>query len=196
MKIYESVFTGIGLATDAFAISIMCGICNRSCSYIKQLSPAFVFGIFQAIMLLMGRFLGCRFEGCFLKADGFVSAIILFIIGIKMLLEKQKDEDPTEKNKYGISIKRLMILAFVTSIDSFAAGIAISLKDIAHPPYNDALIVGIITLGLCLCGIYSGIHFGSRFRKHSSFLGGCLLILMGIKTALEALGIDKLIFGR
>ncbi len=196
MKIYESVFTGMGLATDAFAISILCGICNRNCSYIKQIFPAFMFGIFQALMLLMGRFLGSRFEGCFLKADGFVSAIILVVIGIKMLSEKQMDESSIEKDKYGISIKRLVTLAFATSIDSFAAGIAISLRGVAQHHYNDAFIVGIITLGLCLCGIYSGIHFGSRFKKHSSFLGGCLLILMGIKTALEALGINKLIFGR
>lgn len=181
MKIFEIIIIAIGLAMDAFAVSITSGFTEKNLKVNGAIKIALFFGFFQAFMPLLGWGLGLKFVKYFENYDHWIAFFILSFIGIKMIYEGFKIEK-CEIEKKCMSLKTLVILSIATSIDAFAVGVTFSLLNvnIVYP----ALIIGIITFLLSLLGVYIGKKLGCFLEKKMEILGGIVLIAIGIKILL------------
>ena len=136
-------------------------------------------------MLLLGYFLGTTFEGVVTNIDHWIAFILLSIIGIKMVKESFSKE--TKNYNDDVSVKTMLILSIATSIDALAVGITFAFFNV-----NLLLaitLIGIITFALSVIGTKIGNRFGDKYENNAEFLGGVILILLGIKILLEHLGI-------
>ena len=117
MNIIEIILIGIGLAMDAFAVSICKGLSMKKLEFKKAIIIALYFGIFQAVMPLLGFFLGRGFESFVVSVDHWIAFILLSFIGINMIKEAFKGEEEANDD---IGIKTMILLAIATSIDALA----------------------------------------------------------------------------
>ncbi len=180
MTYIEIIVIAIALAMDAFAASISKGICIKNISKKQSLIIALFFGGFQAIMPIIGYFLGIRFIDIISKFDYIVAFSLLSIIGIKMILEvlfKNENDEYCKINQF--LIKDIFYLAIATSIDALAIGVAFSINQINI--YVSAAIIGIITFMISYSGVYIGRSFGNKYEKRAEISGGVILILLGIR---------------
>ena len=185
MGILEIIIIAIGLAMDAFAVSICKGLSMKKMSWKKGLIIGGYFGFFQALMPLVGYLLGIGFQDKVTGIDHWIAFILLGIIGINMIKEALSKEDD-EKND-SVNFKEMIVLAIATSIDALAVGITMAFLEV-----NIALaitIIGIITFAISVIGVKIGNIFGNKYEKKAELAGGIILILMGIKILLEHLGI-------
>lgn len=185
MGILEIIIIAIGLAMDAFAVSICKGLSMKKMSWKKGLIIGGYFGFFQALMPLVGYLLGIGFQDKVTGIDHWIAFILLGIIGINMIKEALSKEDD-EKND-SVNFKEMIVLAIATSIDALAVGITMAFLEV-----NIALaitIIGIITFAISVTGVKIGNIFGNKYEKKAELAGGVILILMGIKILLEHLGI-------
>ena len=187
MSSVEILLISVGLAMDAFAVSICKGLSMKSMNWKKAIIIGIWFGLFQALMPVIGFFLGNTFESFITSIDHWIAFILLGIIGGKMI--KEAFEGDSDSNNDDTSFKAMLILAIATSIDALAVGIAYVC---AYGSKNAAitfLAIGIITFILSVCGVKIGNKFGDKFEKKAELAGGAILILLGIKILLEHLGI-------
>ncbi len=186
MDILSIIIIGIGLAMDCFAVSISKGICAKKFYFWHTFRMAFLFGLFQAVMPLIGFFAGNRFFKQINDYDHWVAFILLSAIGIKMIYEGviQKDSDfETTRNPF--KLKSLLVLALATSIDALATGIVFtSFPDVI---WIAITLIGGISFLFTFIGMYIGIHFGKRFHINVELLGGLILIGIGTKILIEHL---------
>lgn len=181
---------GVGLSMDAFAVSICKGLAMRRVNKKQCFVIALFFGGFQALMPLIGWFLGSQFEQYITSIDHWIAFILLGFIGGKMILEavREKDEkDEVEQMDPPLDLKELFVMAVATSIDALAVGITFAFLDI--PILEAILVIGITTFIICVIGVYVGNFFGSRYKRKATFAGGVILVLLGVKILLEHLGI-------
>lgn len=176
---------GIGLAMDAFAVSIAKGMVlekNKIKKYAFIL--AFFFAFFQALMPLIGYLAGINFIHYIEQFDHWIAFILLVGIGINMIKESSEVKDDNCQISF-ISFKNILILSIATSIDALAAGISLSVMKV------NILIaiacIGIITFIFCFIGVLIGKKLGTVFQKYAELLGGGVLIILGIKILLEHL---------
>lgn len=177
----------IGLSMDAFAVSICKGLALRRIDFKKQALVGAWFGGFQALMPLMGYFLGINFKGYITAIDHWIAFILLGFIGINMIKESFDRDECEECGDASLDAKSMLILAIATSIDALAVGITFAFLDV-----NIVLAVssiGIITFTLSALGVRVGHVFGSKYKSKAELTGGIVLILLGIKILLEHLGI-------
>lgn len=188
MDYISTIFIAIGLAMDAFAVSIANAACNKI-NFKKAVQMSLSFGFFQFLMPVIGWSIGKASESIIDKVDHWVSFILLCYIGLKMLYESRKNDNTNGYITF-ISYKTIIILAFATSIDALAAGIilpsavradTISLMILA------ASIIGIITFFLSFIGIHIGEKFGNMFSSKAQIIGGIVLIAIGSKILIEGL---------
>ncbi len=183
MSITEIFFIGIGLAMDAFAVSICKGLSMKKINLKKIFIVGIYFGLFQAIMPLIGYLLGSFFEELVTKVDHWIAFILLLVIGINMIKEIfSKDE---EEYNDSLDIKTMIVLAIATSIDALAVGITF-----AFLQTNILLcisIIGIVTFIISALGVKIGNKFGDKFEKKAQLAGGIILILIGFKILIEHL---------
>lgn len=187
MSTVEILLISIGLAMDAFAVSICKGLSMSSMSWKKAIIIGAWFGTFQALMPVIGFFLGSTFEEFITSIDHWIAFILLGVIGGKMV--KEAFAGDSEASNDDISFKAMLILAIATSIDALAVGIAYVC---AYGSTNAAITftsIGIITFVLSIIGVKIGNRFGDKFEKKAELAGGTILILLGIKILLEHLGI-------
>ncbi len=184
LSILEIIILGIGLSMDAFAVSVCKGLSSKKLSFKHALLAGLYFGLFQAIMPLIGYFLGSQFEHLIQNVDHWIAFALLAILGIKMIIEAFKKE---EKMDDSFKFNRMIILALATSIDALAVGITFSVLNISI--WLAVLIIGLITFCLSTIGVKLGHLFGSKFQKPAEILGGIILILIGLKILLEHLQI-------
>ena len=185
MGILEIVLVAIGLAMDAFAVSICKGLSMKKMNWKSAIIIGLYFGIFQAIMPVIGYFLGITFSGLVENVDHWIAFILLAIIGVNMIKESFDDEN--EKRNEKVDFKTMIILALATSIDALAVGVTF-----AFFKTNIVLavfIIGIITFILSLIGVKIGNRFGDKFQNKAELIGGIILIIIGIKILLEHLGV-------
>ncbi len=187
MKFLEIFLIGIGLAMDAFAVSICKGLSMKKINYKKTIIIALYFGIFQAIMPVIGYFLGTTFESLVTQIDHWIAFILLGIIGINMIKEAFSKESENCNDK--VDFKTMILLAIATSIDALAVGITFAF--LKTEILSAVTMIGIITFILSLIGVKIGNKFGDKHEKNAEILGGIILILMGIKILIEHLGIIK-----
>jgi len=185
MSLFEIVVIGIGLAMDAFAVSVCKGLAMNKFDFKKAIIIALYFGIFQALMPVLGYFLGNAFNSFVQQIDHWIAFILLALIGGNMIKESTDNEE--EKRNDKIDIKTMILLAIATSIDALAVGITFAFFEVNL--LLAILIIGIITFVLSILGVKIGNKFGDRFQNKAEFTGGIILIIIGLKILLEHLGI-------
>ena len=185
MGLFEICFIGIGLAMDAFAVSICKGLSMKIFNKRKALKIGLYFGFFQAIMPMSGFYLVSNFQEFVVNIDHWIAFILLAIIGGKMI--KESFELKSEDLNDDVDVKTMLLLAVATSIDALAVGITFAFLDTNI--YISVLLIGIITLILSLIGVKIGNKFGAKFQNKAEIIGGAILILIGLKILLEHLGI-------
>lgn len=189
MGFAELFFIGVGLSMDAFAVSVCKGLNMRGKVNLKHTGViAVFFGGFQALMPLIGYFLGIGFEKYITKIDHWIAFLLLGFIGGKMIVEAIKEwnaEDKQEEDK--LDIKELTILAVATSIDALAVGITFAFLNVNI--WSAISVIGVTTFALSVVGVVIGNKFGSRYKNKAELAGGIILVLMGLKILLEHLGI-------
>ena len=195
MGIIELTLIAVGLAMDAFAVSICKGIKMPRMNYRHLFITAIFFGGFQMLMPLLGWLLGKQFEDYIVSFDHWIAFALLAFIGGKMLFEAFKGGDGETADKPDkscgeddtLNIKELTVLAIATSIDALAVGITFAFMKV-HIITSVALI-GIVTFAVCALGVFIGHRFGAIFGNKAEIFGGVILILIGLKILLEHLGI-------
>lgn len=189
MGFAELFLIGVGLSMDAFAVSVCKGLNMRGKVNLKHTGViAVFFGGFQALMPLIGYFLGIGFEKYITKIDHWIAFLLLGFIGGKMIVEAIKEwnaEDKQEEDK--LDIKELTILAVATSIDALAVGITFAFLNVNI--WSAISVIGVTTFALSVVGVVIGNKFGSRYKNKAELAGGIILVLMGLKILLEHLGI-------
>lgn len=186
MNILQILLISVGLAADAFAVSVVKGLSIKNISLKDTIKLAICFGLFQGIMPAIGYLLGSTFESIITNIDHYVAFVLLGFIGIKMIIEAFDDEKSDNKD---LSIKSVLLLGIATSIDALAVGIAYVC---AYGSYNAILtfvMIAIITFILSIIGVKIGSKFGSKYGKIAEIIGGIILILLGTNILLEHLGI-------
>ena len=187
MSLIEIILIGIGLAMDAFAVSICKGLAMKKMSWKNAIIIAGYFGIFQAIMPLIGFLLGTRFAGAIEKVDHWIAFILLTVIGINMIKEALKSTEESMNDK--IDVKTMLILAIATSIDALAVGITFAFLKVNI--LISIIIIGTITFIISLIGVKLGNVFEGKLKDKAEILGGIILIGIGLKILLEHLNIIK-----
>jgi len=172
----------LGLAMDAFAVSIVSGSAYRQLNVKHALRMAAFFGGFQAFMPLLGSLAGLTFREHVAAFDHWVAFGLLAAIGGKMIYESFKIKR-AEKNYDPTSLLTLLALAVATSIDALAVGITLSL--IATSIIIAVAIIGLVTFVLSYLGVCIGKRFGHFFESKIEILGGIILIAIGLKILLQ-----------
>lgn len=178
---------GIGLAMDAFAVSVCKGLSMKKMNWKKAIIIGGYFGLFQGLMPLIGYFLGVGFQDKVTNIDHWIAFVLLAIIGANMIKEAFSKEEETKNDK--VNFKEMVVLAIATSIDALAVGITFAFLEINI--IFAILIIGIITFCISMAGVKIGNIFGNKYEKRAQITGGVILILMGAKILLEHLGVTK-----
>ena len=186
MGFLELFLLAIGLSMDAFAVSICKGLSMKKAGLREGAICGAWFGGFQALMPLLGFYLGTLFAGAIEAFDHWVAFGLLAIIGINML--KEAFCGCEEEHDADFSVKAMFIMAVATSIDAMAVGISLAMAGNVNIFYAISLI-GVTTFALSAVGVKIGNVFGSRFEKKAQITGGVILILLGTKILLEHLGV-------
>ena len=184
MNIVEIVIIGIGLAMDAFAVSVCKGLSMKKMNWKNAVIIALYFGIFQAGMPVLGYFLGSTFSSFVESVDHWIAFVLLSIIGGNMI--KESFDDEIEKRNDRVDIKTMLILSVATSIDALTVGITFAF--LKANIIISAIIIGVITFVLSILGVNLGNKFGDKFQNKAELFGGIILILIGLKILLEHLG--------
>ena len=193
--IINSLLLGVGLAMDAFSISIANGILEPHMKKGRMLKIAGVYAVAQLIMPLIGWFLVTTLEGIFTSFSKFIpwiALILLLFIGGKMVIEgimerkgRKKDEIKEDK-PVKLTWGALIVQGIATSIDALSVGFTISdysaLRAIAA-----SVIIGVVTLVICLIGLIFGKKIGEKISSIATIIGGCILIFIGIEIFVKGI---------
>lgn len=188
MGFLELFLIAIGLSADAFSVSVCKGLNMRKLNLKHAYLIALFFGVFQAVMPLIGYLLGTGFSEYIKKFDHWIAFALLAFIGGKMVIEaiREKDGGPEEKTD-ALSTGELTVLAVATSIDALAVGITFAFLKVNILP--SVLLIGVTTFALSLGGVLLGNRFGAKYKTKAEVAGGVILVLIGLKILLEHLGI-------
>ncbi len=199
-----SVFlSGVSLSMDAFAVSVCDGMVYRNVTKRKAVLIPLTFGIFQAVMPIIGFYISMAFRQIevFDSIDHWIAFALLLIIGGKMIfdgakdLRKKEDEELKPKN---FSMASVLVQGVATSIDALFVGFGLSVmlegvvQNIQLWAWISVAIIGVTTFVISLIGVLIGVNVGKLFKKRASvatIVGGVVLILLGVKILLNGLGI-------
>lgn len=199
--IFSVFLSGISLAMDAFAVSICDGMVYRQLNKRKALAMPLTFGLFQAIMPIIGFYIGLAFQqiDAFDAVDHWIAFALLFIIGGKMIYDGVKElrapEEELKPKKF--SITEVLVQGVATSIDALFVGFSLptmlsGVENVQLWAWISALIIGVTTFIISLAGVIIGVKVGKLFRKKASIaeiVGGAVLILIAVKILLGGYGI-------
>jgi len=192
MGIIEVILVGIALSMDAFAVAVCKGLKMKRIDYRQAVIIALFFGGFQALMPLIGYFLGTGFRQYIEAVDHWIAFGLLAFIGGKMAWESFKDEEDEAGDAF--DIKELLLMAVATSIDALAVGITFAFLEEILSIWVSVAAIGTITFCLSLIGVMVGNRFGAKYKNRAELAGGIVLILIGMKILLEHLGFLKFPF--
>ena len=192
MDYFSICSIAVGLAMDAFAVSVSDGALSKSVKISYALKLSFFFGFFQLIMPVTGWLFGKAGESFIKDVDHWVAFGILSVIGFKLIadyINEIRVRGVREKHNM-LSLRTMLILALATSIDALATGIilpsaagASSLTEM----FTAVFTIGLITFIISLFGIYLGKFFGYVLSVHSGLFGGVILLIIGSKILIEHL---------
>jgi len=191
MGLFELLLLAIGLAMDAFAVSICKGLAVRKLTIKEYLLCGIWFGTFQGMMPLIGYLAGSRFENLIAVVAPWVSFILLTLIGGNMIKESFA---PPEEAKPGFDVKTMFMMAVATSIDALAVGItfvAVPVQVFDSGKMTNVLfavaVIAVITCIISMIGVKIGNIFGTRYKSGSEIMGGTILIFIGLRSLITYL---------
>ncbi len=183
MEAITVLLIAVGLAMDAFAVSVSSGITIRNLRIDHALKIGIFFGSFQAIMPVIGWFAGTGMRDLVYGIDHWIAFLLLSFIGCRMIYgalwmdAEEREFDP-------LNIYVLLFLSFATSIDALAVGVSFAFLNVSI--LAPVLIIGLITFTLSFFGVYVGDRLGHFFEKKMEVAGGIILILIGLKILVES----------
>lgn len=184
MSILELFILAVGLSMDAFAVSVCKGLSLGKIKPKHMCIAGAWFGGFQALMPLIGYFLGSFFAEMIEKYDHWVAFVLLAIIGGNMIKEFF---DKDEKVDSSMDVKSMLLLAIATSIDALAVGVTFAFLQVQIVPAVS--FIGVITFIFSAVGVKIGSLFGTKYKSKAELFGGIVLVLIGIKILLEGIGV-------
>ncbi|MCL2109842.1 MAG: manganese efflux pump MntP family protein [Oscillospiraceae bacterium] len=193
-QLIQIFLIGAGLSADAFAVSITNGLSYKNLTRADALKIALSFGVFQAVMPLLGFLLGAVFAEFINSFAHFIALIFLGFIGVKMLIDEIGSKKEIQAAKTDIvpekpeklSAKLLIIQAIATSIDALIAGVVfISMGITGGLIFGAVGIIGATTFAFSFAGVYLGRKFGALLGGKAKIVGGVILIGIGVKIFLE-----------
>ena len=193
--IINSLLLGVGLAMDAFSVSIANGIMDPNMRKRRMFKIAGVYAVFQLLMPLIGWFLVTTLEGIFMAFSKFIpwiALILLLFIGGKMMIEgikerKGKNEDEKKESAPAkLTWRALIVQGIATSIDALSVGFTISEYNVLQA-FASSLIIGVITLVICLIGLIFGKKIGNKISSVATIIGGAILIFIGIEIFVKGI---------
>ena len=183
MHFAELIIIAVGVSMDAFAVSVCKGLSVRRLRPAHMVSAALWFGGFQALMPLVGYFVGLGFADLVADIDHWIAFVLLGFIGGKMIKEAFAKDD--EEHTPDFSFKTMLVLAVATSIDALAVGVSFAFLRVDI--WTSILVIGLMTGAFSALGVQLGHVFGARFKSKAEFVGGLILVGIGIKILLEHL---------
>ncbi|MDW7656369.1 MAG: manganese efflux pump MntP family protein [Bacillota bacterium] len=187
MRLFELILLAVGLSMDAMAVALCKGLAKKKPDPRQGMVLALYFGGFQAVMPLIGYFLGRQFKQHITAFDHWIAFLLLLLIGGKMIYGFVRGASCDLDQEARCSFKELLTLAVATSIDALAVGITFAFLQVSIVPA--VLLIGVTTWGLSLAGYLLGNRLGSRFGSYAELGGGIVLVLIGSKILLEHLEI-------
>ena len=185
MDLLTLLTLAVGLAMDAFAVSICKGLAMREKVLKKGIIVGLWFGGFQALMPTIGFFLGTQFKDQITSIDHWIAFVLLVLIGINMVKEALSNDE--EQADDSIAVKEMFMLAVATSIDALAVGITFAFLNVHI--VSAALMIGVCTFLISFVGVKIGNIFGTKYKSKAELAGGIILILLGFKILFEHLHI-------
>lgn len=182
MGIIEILFIGIGLSMDAFAASVCKGLSIKKINLKEILVIGLYFGIFQALMPIIGFLLGNSLGNLIVQIDHWVAFGLLIFIGIGMISEIFEENDECDDK---IDFKSMIMISIATSIDALAVGITFAFLNVKIIP--SSILIGFTTFIISAIGVKIGNIYGDKYEKKAKLIGGLILIIIGIKILLEHL---------
>lgn len=173
MTILELFLIAVGLACDAFVVSITLGLKYQHLNLLNKLKIAFTFSTLQVIMPMLGFLVAYNFNSSVTFLTKFIAFLILSLIGLNMVINKEEDLN------YSISLKNLLILGIATSLDAFAVGLSFAFLKVNM--FLSLNLIGLVTFLMCFIGPYLGNYFGSKISNKPQVVGGIILIIIGFK---------------
>lgn len=183
MGVFELLFLAVGLAMDAFAVSVCKGLAMPRLRRRDAAAVGTWFGVFQALMPLLGYLLGSAFAPLIVRFDHWVAFVLLAFLGGNMLW----DSFLSGGEDCGPSLRAwdMFLLAVATSVDALAVGVTFAFLGVEILPA--VCLIGGVTFALSAAGVFLGHAFGARYKAGAERFGGAVLILMGLKILLEHL---------
>ncbi len=185
MGIVELFLVAVGLSMDAFAVSVCKGLALKKVSVPHMALVGLWFGGFQALMPLIGYFIGVQFKDAITAIDHWIAFGLLALIGTNMIREALSKKE--EESNASLTPATMLPLAVATSIDALAVGVSFAFLSVNI--WIAAAFIGATTFFLSAAGVKVGSLFGARYKNRAEIVGGVILILMGVKILLEHLGI-------
>ena len=207
MSLFELFFLAVGLSMDAFAVAVCVGLTMKETTLRKQLIVGLYFGVFQAVMPLIGYMVAALFAEQIISFDHWIAFALLCFLGVRMIIgcfEKEgcpdrecpkemcndrscPDGKQPDNNEASLKPVKMIPLALATSIDALAVGVSFAFLQVRIVPAVS--FIGITTLLLSMIGIKVGNAFGKKFKSAAEFSGGIILVLIGLKILLEHIGL-------
>lgn len=185
MSYAELLLLALGLSMDAVAVAICKGLSMKRLSAKNAVIVGAWFGGFQALMPLLGYFLGTQFREYIQTFSHWIAFILLAAIGLNMIREafKKKSEDSDEDTECSLSFKAMFLMAVATSIDALAVGVTFAFLQVNILPA--ILTIGVMTFVLSIIGVKIGNVFGAKYQSTAEIAGGIILCALGINILLE-----------
>lgn len=184
MSILDLFILAVGLSMDAFAVSVCKGLSLGKIKPKHMCIAGAWFGGFQALMPLIGYFLGSFFAEMIEKYDHWVAFVLLAIIGGNMIKESFGKDEKVDSS---MDVKSMLLLAIATSIDALAVGVTFAFLQVQIVPAVS--FIGVITFIFSAVGVKIGSLFGTKYKSKAELFGGIVLVLIGIKVLLEGIGV-------
>ena len=184
MGILDLFILAVGLSMDAFAVSVCKGLSLGKIKPKHMCIAGACFGGFQALMPLIGYFLGSFFAEMIEKYDHWVAFVLLAIIGGNMIKESFGKDEKVDSS---MNVKSMLLLAIATSIDALAVGVTFAFLQVQIVPAVS--FIGVITFIFSAVGVKIGSLFGTKYKSKAELFGGIVLVLIGIKILLEGIGV-------
>ncbi len=177
------ILTAVALSMDAFAVALCKGLSLKKIRIIDMIKVGLWFGIFQALMPLIGYLSSYKFENLITPINHLVAFFLLFLIGTNMIIESFSKEESNHDDN--LTFKNMLLLAIATSIDALAVGISFAFLNVNI--LFSITLIGAITFVFSFVGVKIGSIFGKKYKNKAEFSGGLILILIGIKMLFEHL---------
>lgn len=184
MSIWDLFILAVGLSMDAFAVSVCKGLSLGKIKPKHMCIAGAWFGGFQALMPLIGYFLGSFFAEMIEKYDHWVAFVLLAIIGGNMIKESFGKDEKVDSS---MDVKSMLLLAIATSIDALAVGVTFAFLQVRI--VSAVSFIGVITFIFSAVGVKIGSLFGTKYKSKAELFGGIVLVLIGIKILLEGIGV-------